>query len=486
MDAGARVLFKKHVLYLGFAIWHIITHFHIIVPWILVPLIFAFRLPFFEPMAIDLASVHVSKMPVCTEKAFSSLVQELQQSCELRGIAPPQNFDAKSNNWFDEKRHARILISLPPSLPLSLFLFHCPLMISMLQVPRILAVCLCSRCCRFLECRGGFPRLYFIIVLLRNALQGGENGWHDVAGVQFSRAHRSTSLLLDKDVQIFGEYMSIVTYIFSTLVVDAIFFVLRQYVRWDVFVVRSPNLAFCIAAAQKSVTVCLMIKFFQPFDYINPAVAAAGGIACAVIILIPASEIASRILPTGRLSSLFRYAVRILCTAICVPLSWHFLLVEKVINPVAGRVFTDSTPLSVMMCFWFAGSVVGLMLHGSMDRQVVHMAPSVDKQRILFASEALKFTLRYSLLQLVLSLVAYVALNFLFLVISGDWGYFSFGLVGRMFFATVFCTFLTWIAALYITACLDPHPSLPLSIADARLLADGFKASLYTGVVAYR
>jgi len=121
-----------------------------------------------------------------------------------------------------------------------------------------------------------------------------------------------------------------------------------------------------------------------------------------------------------------------------------------------------------------------------MDRQVLHMAPSVDKQRILFASEALQFALRYSLLQLVFSLAAYVVLNFLFLVISGDWGYFSFGLVGRMFFATVFCTFLTWIAALYISACLDPHPSLPLSIADARLLADGFKASLYTGVVAYR
>jgi hypothetical protein len=106
MDAGARVLIKKHVLYLGFATWHIITHFHIIVPWILVPLIFAFRLPFFEPMAIDLASVQVSKMPVCTKEAFSSLVQELQLSCGHRGIAPPQNFDTESKNWFDDKRHA--------------------------------------------------------------------------------------------------------------------------------------------------------------------------------------------------------------------------------------------------------------------------------------------------------------------------------------------------------------------------------------------
>ena len=103
MDAGAGVLIKKHVLYIGFAAWHITTHFHIIVPWILVPLIFAFRLPFFEPMAIDLASVHVSKIPVCSQLAFSRVVRELQESCELRGIASPKKFDAK---FFDQKRHA--------------------------------------------------------------------------------------------------------------------------------------------------------------------------------------------------------------------------------------------------------------------------------------------------------------------------------------------------------------------------------------------
>jgi hypothetical protein len=318
-------------------------------------------------------------------------------------------------------------------------------------------------------------------------LQGGDNGgWQDVSGVEFSRKHRSSSLLQGNDAKLFGEYLSIVSYIFSILAVNAFFFIIRQYFRWDVFVVRSPNLALCVAAAQKAVALFLIIKFFEPFDYIKPSVAAAGSILCAIIILIPVSEFASSFFPRGRLSSLISYAVRILCTVICVPFCWHVVFVENVINPVAGPVFTDSTPSFVMICFWFAGSVVGLMLHGSMDRQVQHMAPSVDQQKILFASEALKFTLRYSLLQLVLSTIAYFTLNFFFLVISGEWGYFSFDLVGRMFFATVFCTFLTWFAALYITACLDPHPSLPLSIVDARLLADGFKASLCTGLVAYR
>jgi hypothetical protein len=71
-------------------------------------------------------------------------------------------------------------------------------------------------------------------------------------------------------------------------------------------------------------------------------------------------------------------------------------------------------------------------------------------------------------------------------VILGEFGDFSFALVGRMFFATAFCTFLTCIGAQYLSACLDPHPSCSLSIEDARALAGGVKTSLYTGHVAYR
>jgi hypothetical protein len=138
-----------------------------------------------------------------------------------------------------------------------------------------------------------------------------------------------------------------------------------------------------------------------------------------------------------------------------------------------------------MMCFWFAGSIVGLALHTSMDKQVRHMAPQINQQGLLFSLEALKFTMVYTIIQFLVSSVVVAGLNFSEIIL-GEFGDFSLSVVIRMFFATAFCTFLTWIGAQYLSACLDPHPSCSLSISDARSLAGGFKTSLYTGHVAYR
>ena len=113
------------------------------------------------------------------------------------------------------------------------------------------------------------------------------------------------------------------------------------------------------------------------------------------------------------------------------------------------------------------------------------MAPAIDKQGLVFALEALKYTGVYSMIQFLISFCVASFLNSTEIV-WGEWGDFCYKLVGRMFFATAFCTFLTWIAALYLAACLDPHPSCSLSITDARLLAGSFKATLNDGRVAYR
>jgi hypothetical protein len=120
-----------------------------------------------------------------------------------------------------------------------------------------------------------------------------------------------------------------------------------------------------------------------------------------------------------------------------------------------------------------------------MDKQVRHMAPQINQQGLLFSLEALKFTMVYTIIQFLVSSVVVAVLNFSEIIV-GEFGDFSLSVVIRMFFATAFCTFLTWIGAQYLSACLDPHPSCSLSISDARSLAGGFKTSLYSGHVAYR
>ena len=318
-------------------------------------------------------------------------------------------------------------------------------------------------------------------------LQAGDKARVDLEqknNLVFSHVHDWTTLVQNNVAQVFGEYLGVIKYLVCMKLFDAFFFILREYFRWDMFVLRSPVIASCVASTRVATTIFLIFKVFHPFEYIKPTAAAAGGMICAIAILIPIS-ISRQNLPRGRLSSLFSYSVRVLCTVIGVPFVWHVVFVEKVINPVAGPVFTDSTPTCMMMCFWLAGSVVGLMLHSSMDRQVRHMAPAIGKQGLLFALEALKPTRIYALMQFGVSCIISLALNF-FELIVGEFGDFNFALVCRMFVATAFCTFLTWIAALYLAACLDPHPSCSLSIADAHSLASGFNASLYTGCVAYR
>lgn len=102
MEDGTVVLFKKHAVYICVAAWHIVTHFHIVVPWILIPVIFAFRVPYIEPFVADLASIQVSKIPNCNQ--FGAVVQNVQVSCELWGLAPPNNYD--SITMLDAKRQA--------------------------------------------------------------------------------------------------------------------------------------------------------------------------------------------------------------------------------------------------------------------------------------------------------------------------------------------------------------------------------------------
>lgn len=103
MEDGTVVLFKKHAVYICVAAWHIVTHFHIVVPWILIPVIFAFRVPYIEPFVEDLASIQVSKIPNCNQ--FETVVQNVQTSCELWGLAPPKNYDVTT--MLDAKRQAR-------------------------------------------------------------------------------------------------------------------------------------------------------------------------------------------------------------------------------------------------------------------------------------------------------------------------------------------------------------------------------------------
>jgi hypothetical protein len=319
-------------------------------------------------------------------------------------------------------------------------------------------------------------------------LQLGKKVRDDLAPLAFYQHHYSTSLLPSggefvKFSDIFVEYKDVVAYIFCMFIVDGFFFMIREHFRWDTFVVRSPGAASVVVFTRIAATIFLIVTVY-PHNSLNPIAAAAGAIICAIAILIPLASLTSK-LPRGRLSSLFSYVCRVIFTVGIVPLVWHFLLVEKVINPIAGPVFTDSTPSSMMICFWFTGSIVGLTLHGHMDKQVSHMAPAIDKQGLVFAREALKFTWIYSIIQFLISFSASTFLNCTEYV-WGEFGDFSFSLVGRMFFATAFCTFLTWVAALYLAACLDPHPSCSLSIADARLLAGSFKATLNDGCVAYR
>jgi hypothetical protein len=99
MEPGSIVLIKKHVVYHCIAAWHIITHFHIIVPWILIPVIFAFQIPILEPIVFDLASIQVSKMPKCNE---TEMLETVKGACRDWGLALPLNYKK-----FDSKRHAR-------------------------------------------------------------------------------------------------------------------------------------------------------------------------------------------------------------------------------------------------------------------------------------------------------------------------------------------------------------------------------------------
>jgi hypothetical protein len=202
---------------------------------------------------------------------------------------------------------------------------------------------------------------------------------------------------------------------------------------------------------------------------------------------------------------LFSYASRVICTAIGVPVIWHFVFVERVIAPIAGPVFTDSNLWSVVMmiCFWFVGSAVGLMLHSSLDKQVSHIASAIDKQGLVFALESSRRSVHYVLFHAFLMFVVFLAyllgvvVSALARSLSGmntiDWFHFgnlSFGLPLRVCCATAFCTFLTWIASLYLCACIDPHPSCTLSVEDARALSvefsTKFNASLVSGRIEYR
>jgi hypothetical protein len=89
MEAGTRTLITKHVLYLGFAAWHIITHFHVVVPWLLIPLIFAFRMPIFEPTVFNFATVMVANIPDCTDEGIRTTLHSVVLSCSAWGIEPP-------------------------------------------------------------------------------------------------------------------------------------------------------------------------------------------------------------------------------------------------------------------------------------------------------------------------------------------------------------------------------------------------------------
>ena len=101
MEPGSTVLIKKHVVYHCIAAWHIITHFHIIVPWILIPVIFAFQIPILEPIVFDLASVQVSKMPNCSAEG-KEVLETVQDTIRNWTLAPPINYTN-----FNSKRHAR-------------------------------------------------------------------------------------------------------------------------------------------------------------------------------------------------------------------------------------------------------------------------------------------------------------------------------------------------------------------------------------------
>ncbi len=117
MDAGSLVLLRKHAVYLCIAAWRIITHFHIVVPWALVPLIFAFRVPYIEPTEFDLKSVLVSKVPQCSNVSFSDSVHIVRGLCEEWGITPPEEYDeTKYPKMFDLKRQAK---NASDSLPLA-------------------------------------------------------------------------------------------------------------------------------------------------------------------------------------------------------------------------------------------------------------------------------------------------------------------------------------------------------------------------------
>ncbi len=107
MDSGTLVLLRKHVVYLCIAAWHIITHFHIALPWVLVPVIFAFRVPYLEPTSFDLSTVLVSEVRMCTDEGFRTLVSKVQNDCinSSPSINSPKDYD-NSTMLFDVKRQA--------------------------------------------------------------------------------------------------------------------------------------------------------------------------------------------------------------------------------------------------------------------------------------------------------------------------------------------------------------------------------------------
>jgi len=102
MEPGSIGLIKKHVVYHCIAAWHIITHFHIIVPWILIPVIFAFQIPILEPIVFDLASVQVSNVSMPCSVEGKEVLVTVQATMKNWNLAPPINYTN-----FNTKRHAR-------------------------------------------------------------------------------------------------------------------------------------------------------------------------------------------------------------------------------------------------------------------------------------------------------------------------------------------------------------------------------------------
>ena len=67
-------------------------------------------MPFLEPIAFDLASVQVAKMPqmYCNDAGFKVVVQNVQKSCQNWNINIPKNY-TENSKMFNSKRRAQSL-----------------------------------------------------------------------------------------------------------------------------------------------------------------------------------------------------------------------------------------------------------------------------------------------------------------------------------------------------------------------------------------